>query len=109
MKIHVPEEFQIFLENAENIVSEYEDADGLPDLYRVTSDLAKFQYYLRGRLHELEAVVESLKGVEIDIIDELHAEYANKVKAISSLIITCSNLSNLVHDAVNPGYLSEEG
>lgn len=58
-KVSVPEELQIYLQDVDQILS---NARTTKDIEAVTQNIAKFQYYLRGRLDSNKIMQEMLPG-----------------------------------------------
>lgn len=93
MKVEVPEEFTVFLENAVNILDTYESQG--KDVVAITADMAKFQYYLRGRMDEL-------KDAAISITNQEAKDYlGQKVVALDSLNREISTIYTILMDKIH--------
>jgi len=70
VKIEVPKEFEIFLEKAVDIISNYNDKYDETGLIKIMDDMAKYRYYLKGRSDEAVRV-SVIKGLSSDVLSEL--------------------------------------
>lgn len=89
-KIEIPEEFNVFLEDAINISDNYKRQG--KDIVNIIQDIAKFQYYIKGRLDEI-AGITAIMGAKEDIgnytIDQIAVLMGlNKQLAIISQSLT---------------------
>ena len=77
MKVEVPEEFNVFLENAVDALDSYKkQGKGIAE---ITEDMAKFQYYIRGRKDEMHDLAsQSINGDTKEYL-------GNKIEALEKI------------------------
>lgn len=93
MKIEVPIEFDVFLENAVNVINKYESlGKGIPT---IVEDIARFQNYIRGRTDELNDIAA------LATEPKLKEHLGEKVLAIMNLQKELMVIYNYLMDQIN--------
>jgi len=92
VKIEVPEEFNVFVEKAVDILDSFNRDE--KTLGNILEDMAKFRYYLRGRTDELLEISKS-----DNLPSEIFEQLVEKLDALRKL----DNHVNIIFNAlINP-------